>query len=98
MIIFSCPVENGERIGKRFKKSETIYDNRGNVIELTEYKQGKIDSWQRFAYDSKNRIIEQTTFMGYGYDKSKFRPHKKSITYDAKAGQTDHLRPEQTDH
>ena len=36
MTIFSCPLEKAEWFGKRYKKYETFYDKKGNVIELFE--------------------------------------------------------------
>ncbi|HLP72587.1 MAG TPA: hypothetical protein VK155_06770 [Bacteroidales bacterium] len=47
-------------VKKPLKESETYYDEKGNVIEEIEYKQGKVDKHFRYKYDEEgNKILEE---------------------------------------
>lgn len=47
-------------VKKPLKESETYYDERGNVIEEIEYKQGKVDKHFRYKYDDNgNKVLEE---------------------------------------
>jgi len=82
MITFACPVDSGQKSNKRFKKKEDFYDTKGNVIEHIEYKQGKIDKWEKFHYNSKEQLIEKTWYNCYGLDKTKFKSFSDKYSYD----------------
>lgn len=45
---------------KSMKESETYYDEKGNILEEIEYKQGKVDKHFRYKYDQDgNKILEE---------------------------------------
>jgi len=49
-----------------YKESETKYDSRGNIIEILEYKDGKIDTHFKYEYDENNNKIRETEFTKKG--------------------------------
>lgn len=44
------------------KESETKYDERGNIIEIIEYKDGKVDTHFKYEYDSENNKIREIEY------------------------------------
>lgn len=51
---------NDVLVKKPLKESETWYDEKGNVTEEIEYKQGKVDKHFRYKYDEDgNKILEE---------------------------------------
>jgi len=45
---------------KPVKESETYYDQKGNIIEEIEYKQGKVDRHFKYQYDEDgNKVLEE---------------------------------------
>ena len=48
------------------KESETKYDAKGNVIELIEYKAGKIETHFKYEYDENNNKIKETEYNKKG--------------------------------
>lgn len=80
--IFSCPVENGVLTGKRFIKSETQFDTKGNILELKEYKRGQISKWRKYQYNDCNQLIEEIWYQGTGYDITKYKGHSTKFSYD----------------
>lgn len=81
MTTFACPIENGQKSNKRFKKKEDFYDKSGNVIEHLEYKRGKIDKWEKFQFNTQGQLIEKIKFNCIGWDKTKFKSTSEKFTY-----------------
>jgi hypothetical protein len=50
-------------------ESEEKYDQNGNVIEETEYKDGKIDKHMLYEYDANNNKIKETELDAEGKPK-----------------------------
>lgn len=46
-------------ISKKLKESETVYDERGNIIEEITYKQGKVNKHFRYQYDDDDNKIKE---------------------------------------
>lgn len=67
---------------KAFKKSETFFNVAGNKIEFKEYKAGKITTWERYIYDSKNRLIELVKYSGNSYKAADYKPASVKYQYD----------------
>ena len=53
-------------ISKKYKESETSYDDRGNIIEEIQYIEGKVDKHFAYQYDSQNNKIKETEFYSNG--------------------------------
>lgn len=53
-------------VKKQYKKSETYYDSRGNIVESVTYKQGKTDKHFKYQYDSDNNKIKEEEFDASG--------------------------------
>jgi len=53
-------------ISKKMKESETTYDTHGNILELIEYKDGKVDKHFQYKYDNENNKIKETEFDAPG--------------------------------
>ncbi len=53
-------------VEKKYIDSETKYDARGNMIEETEYKGGKIDKHILYKYDENNNKISETELDASG--------------------------------
>ena len=53
-------------ISKKYKESETSYDDRGNIIEEIQYIEGKVDKHFAYQYDSQNNKIKETEFDSNG--------------------------------
>lgn len=52
--------KNDVLIKKQLKESETYYDEKGNILEEIEYKQGKVDTHFKYKYDAEgNKILEE---------------------------------------
>jgi hypothetical protein len=82
MTIFACPTQDGQKTKKRFKKKEDFFDKNGNNIEHIEYKQGKINKWEKYKYNFKGKMIQKTWFNCRGWDKTKFKSFTNKYTYD----------------
>lgn len=83
MTTFARPIENGQKSKKRFKKKEDFYDKAGNLIEHLEYKQGKIDKWEKFQFNTKGQLTEKIWYNCYGWDKTKFKSWSEKYSYDS---------------
>lgn len=83
MITFACPIANGNKTGKRFKIKEDFYDQYGHNIEHIEYKQGKIEKWEKFEYNDDGRLLEKIWYNCLGWDKSKFKSYSEKYSYDS---------------
>jgi len=76
-------------IKKQFKESETYYDQKGNILEEIEYKQGKVTSHFKYQYDSDNNKIREEEYDPAGklkeYSEYKFDKglRVEKIVYDA---------------
>jgi hypothetical protein len=46
--------------GKSYMESMITYDQKGNVIEELEYKQGKVDKHFTYKYDVNNNKVQET--------------------------------------
>jgi antitoxin component YwqK of YwqJK toxin-antitoxin module len=49
-------------VKKQTKDSETYYDQRGNITETINYKQGKVDKHFKYEYDADNNKIREEEF------------------------------------
>jgi hypothetical protein len=53
-------------IKKQFKESETYYDQKGNILEEINYKDGKVDKHFKYLYDSESNKIKEEEFDAAG--------------------------------
>jgi hypothetical protein len=53
-------------IKKQFKESETYYDQKGNILEEINYKDGKVDKHFKYQYDSESNKIKEEEFDAAG--------------------------------
>ncbi|HRW86217.1 MAG TPA: hypothetical protein P5180_12360 [Bacteroidales bacterium] len=53
-------------LSHKYKESETTYDERGNILEDIQYKEGKVDKHFRFQYDDNNNKIKETELDASG--------------------------------
>lgn len=53
-------------VKKQVKESETYYDEKGNVIEEINYKQGKVDKHFKYHYNSEGNKIKEEEFEPSG--------------------------------
>ncbi|MBN2632834.1 MAG: hypothetical protein JXR66_04720 [Bacteroidales bacterium] len=53
-------------ISHKYKESETTYDERGNILEDIQYKEGKVDKHFRYEYDTNNNKIKETELDAAG--------------------------------
>ncbi|MCE5348227.1 MAG: hypothetical protein LLG13_18330 [Bacteroidales bacterium] len=51
--------KNDMLINKQYKESETYYDSRGNVLEVINYKSGKVNKHFKYQYDSDGNKIKE---------------------------------------
>lgn len=49
-------------VKKKYKDSETYYDQKGNLIEEISYKQGKIHKHFKYQYDAEGNKIREEEF------------------------------------
>jgi len=63
-------------------KSEIFFDNLGNKIEYKEFKSGKISVWEKYNYDSDNRIIELIKYSGDSYKIEDYKPIVTKYQYE----------------
>jgi hypothetical protein len=49
-------------IKKQFKESETYYDQKGNILEEINYKDGKVDKHFKYQYDADNNKIREEEY------------------------------------
>jgi hypothetical protein len=58
--------KSNKLISKKIKESETTYDTHGNILELIEYKDGKVAKHFQYEYDNENNKIKETEFDPFG--------------------------------
>jgi hypothetical protein len=78
-------------VDKAFKDSETWYDAKGNVMEVIEYKDGKVTKHEIYEYDAAGNKIKESVFdeatgklaktVEYKYNNSNLKTEK--AVYDA---------------
>jgi hypothetical protein len=78
-------------VDKSFKDSETWYDAKGNVMEVIEYKDGKVTKHETYEYDAAGNKIKESVFdeatgklaktVEYKYNNSNLKTEK--AVYDA---------------
>ncbi len=61
--ITSCPPGTE----KSYIYSETFFDIAGNIIEIREYKRGKIEVWEKYKFDQQNKMTEKLVGTGNSY-------------------------------
>lgn len=75
-------------IKKQLKESETWFDEKGNIIESIEYKQGKVDKHFKYLYDKDGNKIREEDYDPSGklreYSEYKFENglRVEKIVYD----------------
>ena len=53
-------------IKKQLKESETWFDEKGNILESVEYKQGKVDKHFKYQYDKDGNKIREEDYEPSG--------------------------------
>jgi antitoxin component YwqK of YwqJK toxin-antitoxin module len=53
-------------IKKQLKESETWFDEKGNILESIEYKQGKVDKHFKYRYDKDGNKIREEDYEPSG--------------------------------
>ncbi len=76
--VTSCPPGTS----KKYPKSETSFDERGNKTEVKSFLEGKISFWEQYIYDTSNNLVEIIEYTGNSYKIEDYRAN--SITYSSR--------------
>lgn len=64
--VYGQKYEKGKETGSLKKKSAIVYDQKGNVIEEIDYKDGEIEKSFLYEYDAQNNKIKEVEKNGAG--------------------------------